>query len=481
MQEKFNPMDSEYKKAKDLPEDQQENFVDVDGGFIKKEAMEHQGKFERDAKLWNERRPMLERLFKDNKIDPMEFAHEEATFVDEYETKLIDAKEEAAKEKEDLLKKQIEETEKLINSLEGVEKDLKVVTAERDTLVEKLSTIREKETKIQIEKFAKKQQKSDIKDLYQRTEELDDEIVISALKEAQEIEPMIVDESRMTKHGLKTKHDKVLVNCRAQIKSLSGSIESFRDSDKEPPQELIDQLDELKQKKHSLFREVKEINKNKVVIIRFSLSFYDSSLSDKEIKWYVEQFKSLRKQGASKVLIEYKSCGGSDCDGRCMRNQWEIDERIVRPIEKEEENRKQANEEYMNIDTMYCIKKDAKKDEENYIENKRGASFYENLVDIIIEKIGGEGEDAINVLRDFLYQHSLKNQKDIARTENDFRKITSFGNIKMDLETLSSLLLEKFLDGKIGVKDLLEKFKNIDSKVSKDIFDGLREAEKKMS
>lgn len=39
--EKFNPNDEKYKKAADLPEDQQEKFSDVEGGgFVKKEAAE---------------------------------------------------------------------------------------------------------------------------------------------------------------------------------------------------------------------------------------------------------------------------------------------------------------------------------------------------------------------------------------------------------------------------------------------------------
>lgn len=47
----FNPRDEKYKKVADLPEGQQENFVDVEegGGFITKEADEYSDKFRGDV------------------------------------------------------------------------------------------------------------------------------------------------------------------------------------------------------------------------------------------------------------------------------------------------------------------------------------------------------------------------------------------------------------------------------------------------
>ncbi|MBI5817181.1 MAG: DUF4116 domain-containing protein [Candidatus Yonathbacteria bacterium] len=38
--EKFDPHDPQYKKVEDLPQEQQKNFVDIDGGFVGKEAKE---------------------------------------------------------------------------------------------------------------------------------------------------------------------------------------------------------------------------------------------------------------------------------------------------------------------------------------------------------------------------------------------------------------------------------------------------------
>ncbi len=38
--EGFNPHNDEYKKVEDLPQEQQAGFVNVDGGFIRKEAKE---------------------------------------------------------------------------------------------------------------------------------------------------------------------------------------------------------------------------------------------------------------------------------------------------------------------------------------------------------------------------------------------------------------------------------------------------------
>ena len=41
MPEKFNPFDPEYKKVADLPKEEQKNFKDVEGGFVKNTAFEN--------------------------------------------------------------------------------------------------------------------------------------------------------------------------------------------------------------------------------------------------------------------------------------------------------------------------------------------------------------------------------------------------------------------------------------------------------
>ena len=38
---KFNPSNSEYKKVEDLPMEERENFKNVEGGFVKRSAIEN--------------------------------------------------------------------------------------------------------------------------------------------------------------------------------------------------------------------------------------------------------------------------------------------------------------------------------------------------------------------------------------------------------------------------------------------------------
>lgn len=47
--EKFNPNDKKYEKAEDLPQEKQEEFVNVEGGFVRKGMIESQEKAERMA------------------------------------------------------------------------------------------------------------------------------------------------------------------------------------------------------------------------------------------------------------------------------------------------------------------------------------------------------------------------------------------------------------------------------------------------
>lgn len=53
MEPKFNPSSPEYKKVEDLPQEHQAEFVDVEGGFVKKEAVETMSESEKLAAIAN--------------------------------------------------------------------------------------------------------------------------------------------------------------------------------------------------------------------------------------------------------------------------------------------------------------------------------------------------------------------------------------------------------------------------------------------
>jgi len=49
--EKFNPLKPEYKRAEDLPEEERARFKNVENGFVKKTAIDDQGKAEDMARM----------------------------------------------------------------------------------------------------------------------------------------------------------------------------------------------------------------------------------------------------------------------------------------------------------------------------------------------------------------------------------------------------------------------------------------------
>ena len=76
--EQFNPYDPKYKKVEDLPEEQRESFVDVGGGFVRKEAVQQNVAFDQAAQNMNKARPFLDKITSKNKVAGEEIAHQEA-------------------------------------------------------------------------------------------------------------------------------------------------------------------------------------------------------------------------------------------------------------------------------------------------------------------------------------------------------------------------------------------------------------------
>lgn len=84
--EKFNPSVSEYKEVKDLPSERQANFVDTEGGFVRKEAMEgrHVKQAEFYAEDWNSMRSLWDRIIGKNKSTALDELQSFASIEDKY-------------------------------------------------------------------------------------------------------------------------------------------------------------------------------------------------------------------------------------------------------------------------------------------------------------------------------------------------------------------------------------------------------------
>lgn len=115
MEPKFNPSSPEYKKVEDLPQGHQAEFADVEGGFVKKEAIENKEKAERMAHVENSIRSKMDEAIEiamaEVKIKTIEEETEKAMFAGSAEGKKYDREE---------IKKEIEEF-KNIENLQAVE------------------------------------------------------------------------------------------------------------------------------------------------------------------------------------------------------------------------------------------------------------------------------------------------------------------------------------------------------------------------
>lgn len=74
-QEKFDPHNPEYKKVEDLPQEQQAEFADVEGGFVRKEAIEEYRSAEAKTKQENSQRSFVDKSLGKNKMTSLDILH----------------------------------------------------------------------------------------------------------------------------------------------------------------------------------------------------------------------------------------------------------------------------------------------------------------------------------------------------------------------------------------------------------------------
>ena len=74
----FNPDNTQHKKVEDLPVEHQKDFINIEGGFVRKEAWESFLYWEEKAKESNERRNIFKKIFKLDKKTFLDFAHKDA-------------------------------------------------------------------------------------------------------------------------------------------------------------------------------------------------------------------------------------------------------------------------------------------------------------------------------------------------------------------------------------------------------------------
>lgn len=74
----FNP--EQYQSYQELPEDEKENFEEVTGGFVRKEAAELLRRAGEVAKEANENRPLLKKVFKVGALNAVDALQDAANF-----------------------------------------------------------------------------------------------------------------------------------------------------------------------------------------------------------------------------------------------------------------------------------------------------------------------------------------------------------------------------------------------------------------
>jgi hypothetical protein len=80
--EQFNPSNPEYKKVEDLPQEEQDNYIDAGEGFVQKEAMDTFNKAKDSAKEQNKQRSLKEKLLRKKEINPIDILHGQAKVLD---------------------------------------------------------------------------------------------------------------------------------------------------------------------------------------------------------------------------------------------------------------------------------------------------------------------------------------------------------------------------------------------------------------
>jgi hypothetical protein len=91
--EQFNPHDPKYKKVLDLPKEEQENFVDVDGGFVRKEVLKADEGWQEEARKANEGRSIFKKIFFLDKQTALDIAQEYAKQEDSDRTDFLSIEE----------------------------------------------------------------------------------------------------------------------------------------------------------------------------------------------------------------------------------------------------------------------------------------------------------------------------------------------------------------------------------------------------
>ena len=227
-------------------------------------------------------------------------------------------------------------------------------------------------------------------------------------------------------------------------------------------------------------QQARERNENKFFRIDFHLPSRPMS-EDGFIKLMEDEIHDAYMKGASNIVIEYCFCDGSGgCNGQCSGHYSVLKpamEAIISDF-KEKEGSEAVNFEDLATRTEYSGRK---RDEERFVLDKEDNYFSQGLVDRISKKMNSTREDAISLLRAFLYNSLLTREEGAPDEDSEvLEKAKSHIGMDIDLEVLSHLLLKKFVDGKINIKEFIGRLKNIDSEVAEAVINRLRQSEKEL-
>lgn len=479
--EKFNPFSSEYKKVEDLPENEQDNFRDVEGGFVRKEILE----YEQDL-LESDRRPLLEKVLKKHDIGSL--AHERAFIIDEYEEKLKDLIREEREKLEEKNKQLNEKEERFKDLEEDLEKEINL----RNKLAEKLVSFESEETKKVLTELVK--EKEEDMEMARKLEEnlnidYKDKELLKGLNEVEEIKAEVVatssHEGNKYFNEFREGNDyKKYQKIKEEREALEKSVAIFEKGKKDVPKNLIKELEQKQENEKRLLDKFGEKNKNKILVYDFRLPDRSFGGEADKIKGFLENMKEINM---SNILFIFASCNNEkECRGRCDSAREFIYDEVIPVVKRyaEELDEQNSNTEKIHFfkksitgDWFENIEREAKEFEDEY-KNILGPDY---VVQFLAKKLNLEEEDVSNILRDFTIKTELSSSE--KKTEEQ-KKISSIleelsidDNFRINSDIFSYLLLDKFLKNEISYKDFIDKIKNVDSELSEDVLDKLRESQ----
>lgn len=445
-QEQFNPYDEKYKKVEDLPKEEKENFEDVEGGgFIAKEAAKYEQKLKKEAEKRNSGRPIWDKILSRNEEFYLDIAKEKAYEISDYEVLLVEK----------------EKKEKITQDEIGMMRDeIEKIKQER---YQQIEALKERETEEEFAVFFKKFSEN-ISDLKKYEKEIDslrkitdkEKLNIGEFINIAEINEIKNTTSDLLKQYMETIYD--LNDRNHDLRHRSGHNYVPKEGDKvemrgcnKEEEEFFNKFKNFVEKieKRSDSDEIKKVMFN-AIVEEFYKMYNDEDASIQHLR----KIKSNDGEENFECTWPTDSSTYREC-GRC--EFYELKSRLLANL---------------------ILNKN-----ENLPHQEMHSGFFDDI-EAKVYKVRKTYESSMGD-SDYIGIGWTKFKDTILEKAESSKEIVEFVSSLKSMHTgetvgsiVSKILIVLYNKKEISLKAFLEKMKNIDSKISEEIFVKLQEMEK---